>query len=156
MSNWIVPTQAHMAAILPSNQLDTLVNSYNTGNVDRFALICAAVVADIRSAVAMHGRFISATAGSVPPEAHIRALYLILEGLQPSLPTLALEKDQLATIKESHDWVNMVRESEAIAKSVTLPTDPLSASGEVQVSPAAMSIGTTVTRQFTREKTNGL
>ncbi len=156
MSNWLTISADQMAAILPKAQLTALLASYNEGGIDRFGLISSAVIADIRSAVATHGRSISATPLSVPPEAHIRAMFLILEALQPSLPTLMLEKDQIAAVKAAHDWLQMIRENEKIAATVTQPTDPISASGEVQTSAAAMTIGTTVERQFTRAKTDGL
>lgn len=155
-TKWVTVLSSELPAVLADTQSDAILASYNATGVLRFNIAASAVVAEIRAAVAKHGRFLSSDETTIPPEAKTRALWLILEQVAPAIGTLALTENQKDAIKVARDWVNALRENESVAESVTMPSDPIGGAATVQQSPKASIVGTVSVRRFTREQTDGL
>lgn len=152
---WQTLAVADMGAILADAQLNAIKAGYNSGGVDRFAVISASVVAEVRAAIAKHGKSLSADSGAVPPEAKVKCLWLVLASLQPAIPTLALTPDQKDAIRRAEEWVKDVKENQAVASAVTSPSDAVAASSVAQVGGKATAVFA-APRSFTMVKQEGL
>ncbi len=145
-SIWQTLAVADMAVVVADTQYSAISTGYNTGGADRFEANRAAVVAEVRAAVAKHGKNVSSNAAAVPPEAKVKCLWLILKSLQPAIPTLALTQDQKDNIKAAEDWLKDVKENVEVAASVTTPSDPVDGGSVAQTSPTAAIIGSATRR----------
>lgn len=155
-SVWVTISSSELPVVLADTQASALLTGYNKLAVDRFAVAAAAVVAEIRAAVAKHGRFVSTEAATIPPEAKTRALWLVLEQIAPAISTLALSADQKAAIGAAKEWLKSLREDRSVAESVTMPGSPQGSAATVQQGGRATVVGTVASRRFTREQTDGL
>ena len=108
-AKWVVLDPTRLAAFLSQNYLDKLTSSGVGGAQPSPDGV------DISDVVeAMRGKLrsnpfnsISATAGSLPPEAIVHACWLVVQALQSRLPaaTLELTKSQKDNITEAKDWL---------------------------------------------------
>lgn len=120
--NWKILTDSQMPGYLAEEQMDLIARTgQGTGTVSQFDRFAPSVIARIRSAVSSGGGMVSATANTVPPECEDIAYWLIIERMLIAIPGLTLTDDQKTVLKDSKDFLELVRKGEA---SITKPDDP--------------------------------
>jgi len=125
-TNWVVPTVADISDVFAQPAIDKASGIGAIDTSTKLANIIALVVARVRNTIANNsrGHQVSATAGSVPPEAKQYCLLMAVRQLIDSVPAMAGAigmSDNFNTLyTEAKDWLQYVQDG----GSVLNPTDP--------------------------------